>query len=456
MLSTHPDRVAIIGAGLAGLTLAITLHRQGIFCKIYELRDPTMTTSGALMLSPNALRILDTLGIYDRLYPQGYNFETLEFKNYEQVTTDKYYLGNEKLYGYKALRIYRQTLLTELRAEVQQRQIPVTYGVKFSHIVSEDENGVSFEFTDGTTASADLLVGADGIHSTVRKYLTPELVPKYSGQVAITCALPISKLVFPQHIRASEYHMPVAIHAKNGAFVMAPQNIDGSELLAGTQRAWPEQDRAGWDALLADREGLLALFKQGYETWPSIVQSALDNVDLQTLSIWPYYVVPKLESWSSNKKRVVILGDAAHAIPPTAGQGASQGFEDAFTLAALFPRITNKMPFDKALAVWQSMRQQRVDKVIELTMQLNNARLPQAMREKLEAEGTSVWQSGDHGELGWLYNTDIEKDLMARLSTVVNEQDTCPISWLQSKFAAHKNVANGSSLNIAASNKLSI
>ncbi|KAH7064234.1 hypothetical protein BKA63DRAFT_169123 [Paraphoma chrysanthemicola] len=456
MLSTRPDRVAIIGAGLAGLTLAISLHRQGIFCKIYELREPTVTTSGALMLSPNALRILDTLGIYDRLHPQGYNFETLEFKNFEQVTTDKYYLGNEKLYGYKALRIYRQTLLTELRAEVQQLQIPVTHDVKFSHIISEDENGVSFAFTDGTTASADLLVGADGIHSTVRKYLAPEVIPKYSGQVAITCALPTSNLVFPQHMPAGEYHMPVAIYAKNGAFVMAPQNIDGSELLAGTQRAWPEQDRAGWDALLADREGLLALFKQGYETWPSIVQSALDNVDLHTLSIWPYYVVPKLESWSSNKKRVVILGDAAHAIPPTAGQGASQGFEDAFTLAALFSRITDKLPLDKALAAWQSMRQQRVDKVIELTMQLNNARLPQAMREKLEAEGTSVWQSGDHGELGWLYNTDIEKDLMARLSTVVNEQDTCPISWLQCKFAAHKEVANGPSPKITASNKVSI
>tara|TARA_R110002003_G_scaffold37_2_gene2132 strand:+ start:33131 stop:34360 length:1230 start_codon:yes stop_codon:yes gene_type:complete len=407
------------------------------------------------MLSPNALRILDTLGIYDRLFPQGYNFETLEFKNYEQVTTDKYYLGNEKLYGYKALRIYRQTLLTELRAEAKQLQIPITYGVKFSHIISEDENGVSFAFTNGTKASADLLVGADGIHSTVRKYVAPSVVPEYSGQVAITCALPTSKLEFPPHISADDYHMPVAIHAKNGAFVMAPQNIDGSELLAGTQRAWPEQDRAGWDALLADRDGLLALFQEGYETWPSIVQSALDNVDLHTLSIWPYYIVPKLESWSSSKKRVIILGDAAHAIPPTAGQGASQGFEDAFTLAALLTRITSTLPLDMALTVWQSMRQQRVDKVIELTMQLNNARLPQAMREKLAAAGTSVWQSGDHGELGWLYNADIEKDLLAKMSAAVHEKDTCPISWLQSKFAQRSDAAKSkTSPEIAASKEV--
>jgi 2-polyprenyl-6-methoxyphenol hydroxylase-like FAD-dependent oxidoreductase len=136
--------------------------------------------------------------------------------------------------------------------------------------------------------------------------------------------------------------MPVATHNKNGAFVMAPQNTEGSEVLAGTQRAYPEQDPAGWDALFADREGLLELFRQGYESWPKIVQSALDNVPLSTLAICPYYVVPKLESWFSDNKRVIILGDAAHAIPLTVGQGASQGFEDAFTLAALIPRTTAK------------------------------------------------------------------------------------------------------------------
>ncbi|KAH7377750.1 hypothetical protein BKA66DRAFT_467778 [Pyrenochaeta sp. MPI-SDFR-AT-0127] len=434
MLSTPPNRVAIVGAGLAGLTLAISLHRQGISCRIYELREPAKSTPGALMLSPNALRILDTLGLYERLHPQGYNFETIDFKNYEQITTDKYYLGQEKLYGYKALRIYRQTLLTELRAEVRTLQIPVIYGVKFSHIISEDDNGVNFAFTDGTRAAADVLVGADGIHSTVRNYIAPGVVPKYSGMVAITCALQRDKLEYPSNICPKDYPMPVAIHGKNGAFVMAPQNVDGSEVLAGTQRAWPEQDRAGWDALLADREGLLELFRQGYEDWPEIVQSALDSVPLDTLAIWPYYVVPKLERWFSPNKRVIILGDAAHAIPPTAGQGASQGFEDAFTLAALLPRVASKLPLDKALTEWKEMRQQRIDKVIKLTLQLNNARLPQAEREKLAASGAAVWESGDHGELAWLYNADVEKEVLAYVKAETKSPRTCPVEWLQSKM----------------------
>ncbi len=236
MITTPPERIAIIGAGLAGLTLAVSLHRQGMSCRIYELREPAKSTPGALMLSPNALRILDTLGLYERLRPQGYNFETIDFKNHEQITTDKYYLGQEKLYGYKALRIYRQVLLTELRAEVKRLEIPIVYGVKFSHIISENESGVDFAFTDGTHATADILVGADGIHSTVRKYIAPGVVPKYSGMVAITCALQRNKLTYPSNICAKDYPMPVAIHGKNGIFVMAPQNVDGSEVLAGTQR----------------------------------------------------------------------------------------------------------------------------------------------------------------------------------------------------------------------------
>ncbi|KAF2124238.1 kynurenine 3-monooxygenase [Dothidotthia symphoricarpi CBS 119687] len=411
MLSAPPTRVAIVGAGLAGLALAISLHRQGISCSIYELREPSASTPGALMLSPNALHILDTLGLYDRLRPQGYNFESIAFKNHDGVTTDTYYLGGEKLYKYKALRIYRQVLLTELRAEVKRLQIPVTYGVKFSHVVSEDDSGVTFAFVDGTSASAGLLVGADGIHSTVRKHIAPSVVPKYGGLVAITCAIQKSTLTFPASTSPDEYPMPVSIHSKNGAFVMAPQNIDGSEVLAGTQRAWPEQDRAGWDALLANKPQLLELFRANIQDWPTIVQSALNNVSTDTLAIWPFYVVPKLDRWFSPAHRVVILGDAAHAIPPTAGQGASQGFEDAFTLAALLAGLAPKLPLDRALTVWKDMRQQRVDRVINLTLQLNAVRLPQAERDALAAEGKLVWQTGADGELAWLYNADVEREV---------------------------------------------
>ena len=366
------------------------------------------------MLSPNALRILESHNLYTKLSQQGYSFETVAFQNDQGKTTDSYYLGSEQLYEYKALRVYRQVLLDELRQKVTELAIPIVYGKKFTRVLSESTEGVVFEFADGTTEKADLLVGADGIHSTVRKHIASDVTPKYSGTVAITCAIQKSKLNFPQS--PTEYYMPVSIYGKAGAFVMAPQDVTGSEVLAGTQIKYPEQDRAGWDAFLANKEQLLELLRANYGTWPRIVQSALDNVPTETLGIWPYYVVPKLADWTSPgpNKRVIIIGDAAHAIPPTAGQGASQGFEDSFTLAALLANVSPEAPLEESLGWWKNMRQERVDQVIALTLQLNNARLPQAEREKLTT--SQAWQSGDAGELAWLYNRRIEEDVLGYMN----------------------------------------
>jgi 2-polyprenyl-6-methoxyphenol hydroxylase-like FAD-dependent oxidoreductase len=358
------------------------------------------------MLSPNALRVLECLGIYEKLRTQGYNFEEIAFKNHDEITTDHYFLGDEKTYGYKALRIYRRILLDELRWRVHELGIPIHYGKRFDKVISESDNGVIFAFADGSTSSADLLVGTDGIHSTVRKYIAPAISPLYTGQVAVTCTIPRTTLKVP-----NSYPMPAAIHGPNGAFVMAPQNTDGSEILAGTQFKYPEQDRTGWNALVNNKKMLLELFRAGYDTWSPTVRTALDNVREETMAIWPYYVIPKLPQWASPSKRVIILGDAAHAIPPTAGQGASQGFEDSFTLATILTNISPDLPLDKAIDYWKNIRQERIDKVIALTLRLNNARLPEKEREQQAARGMT-WDSGAGGTLSWLYNARIEEDLL--------------------------------------------
>lgn len=408
MASGPPRKVAIIGAGLAGLSLALALHARSIPCTIYELRLPSKVTTGALMLSPNALGVLDSLGVYERIRNKGYNFENIAFKNDQEETTDLYPLGNEKLYGYKALRIYRQVLLTELRSMLQERDIQVIYEKRFSRILHESAaEGVTFQFEDGSTAQADLLVGADGIHSTVRQNVSPSTTPLYSGMLAITCAIPTSKLRFPADKDYST--LPVAIHGKAGTFIFAPQDVDGSEVLAGTQKPYPEQSKAEWTRLFGAKDELLALLSANRADWPDIVQSGLENVPKNTLSIWPFYIVPKLAAWRSDTQRVIILGDAAHAIPPTAGQGASQAFEDAFTLAFLLSRLSPQIPLSAALEFWQTYRQERVDRVIALTQQLNNTRLPAAEREKL-GRG-DIWRSGDEAHLDWLYVPRIEETL---------------------------------------------
>ncbi|OCL11130.1 FAD/NAD(P)-binding domain-containing protein [Glonium stellatum] len=410
MVQTPPKHVAIIGAGLAGMCLAIELNKRSIQSTIYELRNPTHLTAGALMLSPNAIRVMEDIGLYERVKDKGYLFESIAFKDAEEKTTGVYYLGHEKLYGYQCLRLHRQVLLEELKAIIQEINVPIVYGKKFSSIVSETSEGVTFRFDDDTTATADMVIGADGIYSTVRQYIAPGTTANFSGLLALTCALQKKDVRFPRIEGEDGYHLPVAINGKPGQFVMAPQSSDGEELLAGTQIPYPEQDRAGWARLAADKDKLLSLMRKDYERWPDTVKSALDSVPKETMFDWPFYTMPKLHSWISTAGRVVILGDAAHAVPPAAGQGASQAFEDAYTLAILLEGISEKVGLQEALSFWNSKRQERVDGVVKLTLKINNMRLPQEEREKLAEEDISL--SDERGQLAWLYGANIGKDFL--------------------------------------------
>ena len=104
------------------------------------------------------------------------------------------------------------------------------------------------------------MICADGIHSSIRQYVC-RANTKYIGFVAVTSSVPKSKIRFP----TAGYPISVSISAKPRAFVMVPQNAKGDEMFVGTQRAIPERDRAGWDALLADKEQLMALIREHYE-----------------------------------------------------------------------------------------------------------------------------------------------------------------------------------------------
>ena len=373
------------------------------------------------MLSPNALRVLDILGVYERVRSKGFNFDTLTFKtDHDHKTTGKYYFGQEKMYGYKALRIYRKVLIAELRQMVQEQGISIQYGRKFSHITSENESVVRFAFADGSEKSTEILIGADGIHSKVRQHILPNIVPAYSGFLGVTFSFPASKLRLPHG--QEDYPFPASIHGKHGAFVMAPQNVDGTEIFAGRQFKYPIQDRSGWDALLKERSELVAMHQSDMKDWSDLVQSAqeqLSGPDSHSLNIWPFHTVPKLEKWSTDGGRVIIMGDAAHAIPPTAGQGANQAFEDSYSLAFLLHSCSPEVDLRKGLKIWQNYRQARVDKVLQLTEQMNNIRLSEAEKKLLPKE--KVWHNdttdvGEGNQLAWLYLNNIEEDMLREMS----------------------------------------
>ncbi|KAL4953484.1 hypothetical protein BDW69DRAFT_165187 [Aspergillus filifer] len=395
-----PKTVNIIGAGLSGLTLALALHQQGIPCTLYEMRSAPLDIGGAIMLSPNALRILDTLGVYSRIKPKGYNFEKLYFRTEDNKPADSYEFGGAQKYGYAALRIYRNVLINELSSLVANAGVQIKYHKKFTRVIEETESSVTCAFEDGSTASSAVLVGADGIHSKVRKYMYPSLEPIFTNSMGVSAAVPTTHLRLETEEPAG-YDLPVTIMNKtHGAFVMALQQPDGRETFIGRQKRAPELDRAGWDALLNDKEWCVDYLRENISSFPVVAQNAVSQIDTNTINIWPFYVVPKLDRWASEFQRVVMLGDAAHAIPPTAGQGINQAFEDVFTFAVVLRRC-NGDDLARGLRVWQRGRQERINRVLDLNAQIDKRRLPKLAGAEVEVE-----VEDEPFELGWLYAPD--------------------------------------------------
>jgi len=203
-----PINVAIIGSGLSGLSLALALalHQQRIPLTLYERHPSPLNIGGAVMLSPNALKVLDVVGVYDRVRVKGYNFETLEYKDENGKLLETYEFGGKKKYGYRGLRIYRSVLIEELLGMLREKGVVVVFGKKFVSVVKETDTEVVWEWEDGSVQSASILVGADGIHSTVRRYLNPDLKPTFTGMAGITAAVLTEQLKLPPG-----YHIPVTI-----------------------------------------------------------------------------------------------------------------------------------------------------------------------------------------------------------------------------------------------------
>ena len=368
--------IAIVGAGIAGLALALLLAKRNLKSTIYELRSPKASSEGAITLSPNGLQVLNAIdpGLARRIFAKGYRFRALTFRSKEHDSLDAYEVGNSEKYGFDAYRVYRQIVLDELKSAVEELNIRTVYNRKFSHVVSEQTSTVTFAFEDGSQKEANVLIGADGIHSMVRRYLLPDVRPMWSNTVAVSCASPTVSVNFP----SSEYmeELPVSIHGPSGAAHIAPQNAEGSEVVVAIQWLTHERTRSGWNELNEDKEQLRNVMLENGDA-NAVTKSAITAAPEETFSIWPIYTMPKLEKWYSKGGRILIIGDSAHSLPTAGGQGANQALEDAYSLSVLIAKGVHASAYwTGALHSWQRMRQDRVDTVVGVAKEIKERRMP--------------------------------------------------------------------------------
>jgi len=419
---TAPKSIAIIGASISGLTLACSIIHHFRTTSppqapprltISDSRSSANLPTGAIMLCPNSLRILDALGVYEAICKDAFIGSYVSYVDAALRTTDRYWFGSEERWGYPAVRLHRSVLVGRLRALALALGVRIEFECKFEGVAEDADAGLVVRFEGGRSETADMLIGADGIHSSVRASAFPLAEPpRYTGILSVSSFVKRSKLRMPKDV---DIELPgiVSGTGANAAFLMINQSHNGEEIMIGVNRIHPQElDKKGYVELQADIGKLKSMFygREG-DSWPDLVQSAIENLQEEMAYLWPFYQLPKLDRWIDATGRILLVGDAAHAMPPPAGQGANQAVEDCWNLALVLAKQSTKadISMSDALKAWEAMRMKRIERVSELNDILINVRLPPEKRKQVN--GQKEVKAGEL-QLDWLYAARPEDELL--------------------------------------------
>jgi salicylate hydroxylase len=384
-MSNKQLRAAIIGGGISGLSAANALIRRGIDVTVYEQAPALGEVGAGVFTYPNALCPLERMGLGDAFAKVGakvgpgseyYRMDgTLVGK---VLTTDS--SGWNGMYG-----MHRADLL-DIFASV----LPAS-AIRTGHRCigfEQDMRIAHLKFDNGSTAGADLVIACDGIHSSLQKFVVAPSPPEYSGSRAYRGLIERKKL--PNWRR--EAHQIWMGDGKH--FMVFP--VRRGELLnyVGFVPTSTETVES-WSAI-GDRDELAASFAG----WDRPVVELLDKVE--TCFWWGLYDRRPLATWT--KGRLMLLGDAAHAMLPHLGQGANQGIEDGVALAIFLEgRSAGEVP--DILPQYEKFRRERTD-VVQAEARKNGLRYD-SRSGSLEERDKEIASSAVFRK--WLYDYDVEK-----------------------------------------------
>ena len=311
-------RVAIIGGGIGGLTAALALKRRGIELDIYEQSAALGEIGAGLNLSPNALKVYRALGIEDEMLAIGFeaDYQVIRSWHSGRIISRAARKGLKQEFGASHITVHRADMLDVLSRSLAGARIHL--GARCTEVAS-DERGARARFADGSAIEADVIVGADGLHSAVRRSLFGAEAPHFTGCICYRGLVPRAEVPRDLHTAINTLWMGPHGHVvhywvRRGELLNIVAHYDSD---AWTEESWTREcDRAelrqtyaGW------HESLVRLYECG-EHWYK----------------WALYDREPLERWSQG--RATLLGDSAHAMLPYLGQGACMAIEDGFILAA--------------------------------------------------------------------------------------------------------------------------
>ena len=335
-------KVAIIGGGIGGLAAALALKRRGIAYEVYEQSANLGEIGAGLTLSPNAMKALRALGLEDRALAAGYQANQSAIRSWRSgrvIARQERSGGMVERFGAPFLTIHRADLLDILRAALGDEH--VTLGAQCVAVEARDD-GAAARFANGRAAEADVVVGADGIHSAVRTSLFGSDAPRFTGCVCWRGLVPI-EAVEPGVIggEMTSWWGPhghvVHYLVRRGELVNFVAHYDTD---SWTEESWTRE---------CDRAELM----QTYACWNDALLRLFESSPRYYK--WALYDRDPLPAWG--KGRVTLLGDSAHPMLPYLGQGAAMAVEDGCILAEAVARFPGELT--SALRTYERLRMPR-------------------------------------------------------------------------------------------------
>ncbi|MBF6327250.1 FAD-dependent oxidoreductase [Nocardia transvalensis] len=330
-------KAIVLGTGIGGLTAAIALRDAGLDVDVYGARD--RTANYGITLAANGVAALRALGIDPAC---GETLESYRFNSFRGRTLKELPFGEvHARLGVSGLLTSRDDLRDVLRDSADG--IPSTDGAVATGFTT-DSASVTVEFADGRRAHGDILVGADGIDSVVRRRLTGPEEPRDAGYI---CWLAIvSGFDHPRLGSGAAYH-----------YLGAGQRFGINRLGGGRVYWWGTKDMPA--EISRNWSGGKDIIRHAYEGWADEVQQVIRATPEESIAVVPMQDRPFLEHWGSGP--VTLLGDAAHPMLTNAGQGASITIEDAVTLARSL--ATDADPI-RGLREYENRRRERARRMV--------------------------------------------------------------------------------------------
>jgi salicylate hydroxylase len=404
---TSDFSVAIIGGGLGGLSLAVSLTKRSVPFTIYEA-DASFTEIGAgINLNPCSRRALGL--IYEPLFQGVRDISTRNPPGKEDVWLQiRYGAGPREgeviteiiAEGTGNMTCHRKELLSMLVDAAKPMKKEFNKKLK---VLQQFSDHVQMTFTDGTTASASVVIGADGIHSTIRQAMLPKddprAKPSHTGTGLWRALLPIEDLV---PILGEERARTGAINIGPDGYVIMYPVSQGKFMNVGLwkyrREPWTSRE---WIAPNQHPE-----LVEAFRNWGDAIHKVIDICPPETAYWATHHHGNALDHYYDG--RVAVMGDAAHSMTPHAGAGAGQAVEDAYVLGELFEAMQKDKNIDvtAALKAYSAIRQPRAQKVLENSAK-NFHRWSATYHEDMTEVEIQKFQNWGATNWRWIWDDDI-------------------------------------------------